>query len=190
MDSVGTEIKKFSVDHEFKIDSKGVPGYNPGGDEWVYITVGKFSWNYSDLKTDGEGTMENPYIVNSPEKFNAIRYIATGEKRYFKQICDIDFSAICAVGGACYNDGKGWIGMGEAGSNVLGDYMSGFTGCYDGGKNRIIGLRGGALFNYVVNGGEVKEVVIDESCKIILCPIFSLKTSVSSCERCCPLIFP
>jgi len=51
------------------------------------------------LKTDGEGTMENPYIVNSPEKFNAIRYIATGEKRYFKQICDIDFSAICAVGG-------------------------------------------------------------------------------------------
>jgi len=36
----------------------------------------------------------------------------------------------------------------------------------DGGKNRIIGLRGGALFNYVVNGGEVKEVVIDESCKI------------------------
>lgn len=25
----------------------------------VYITVGKFSWNYSDLKTDGEGTMEN-----------------------------------------------------------------------------------------------------------------------------------
>ena len=166
MDSVGTEIKKFSVDHEFKIDSKGVPGYNPGGDEWVYITVGKFSWNYSDLKTDGEGTMENPYIVNSPEKFNAIRYIATGEKRYFKQICDIDFSAICAVGGACYNDGKGWIGMGEAGSNVLGDYMSGFTGCYDGGKNRIIGLRGGALFNYVVNGGEVKEVVIDESCKI------------------------
>ena len=166
MDSVGREMKKFTMDHEFKIDSKGVPGYNPGGDEWVYITVGKFSWNYSDLKTDGEGTMENPYIVNSPEKFNAIRYIATGEKRYFKQICDIDFSEICAVGGECYNDGEGWIGMGEAGSNVLGDYVSGFTGCYDGGKNRITGLSGRALFNYVINGGEVKEVIIDESCKI------------------------
>jgi len=82
-------------------------------------------------------------------------YTHSCEKRYFKQICDIDFSAICAVGGACYNDGKGWIGMGEAGSNVLGDYMSGFTGCYDGGKNRIIGLRGGALFNYVVNARSI-----------------------------------
>lgn len=27
-----------------------------------------------------------------------------------------------------------WIGIGEAGFNVLGDYVSGFTGCYDGGK--------------------------------------------------------
>ena len=110
--------------------------------------------------------MENPYIVNSPEKFNAIRYIATGEKRYFKQICDIDFSEICAVGGECYNDGEGWSGRGEAGSKVLGDEVSGFTGCYDGGKNRITGLSGRALFNYVINGGEVKEVIIDESCKI------------------------
>lgn len=166
MDSAGMEMKKFSVDHEFKIDSEGVPGYNPGGDEWVYITVGNVSWYYPDAETDGEGTVEKPYIVDSPEKFNAIRYIASGEKRYFKQTRDIDFSAICAVGGACYNDGRGWIGMGMAGSNVLGDYMSGFTGYYDGGKKRIVGLSGGALFNYVVNGGEVKDVIIDESCKI------------------------
>lgn len=165
-DSLGAEVKTFQLNHEFKIDSKGFHGDNPDGDGWMNMTVGTVSWYYSNPLTDGVGTEDAPYIVDSPEKFDAIRYLASGVKRYFKQSCDIDFSVICAAGGACYNNGKGWIGMGEAGSNALGEYMSGFTGCYDGGKKRIIGLHGGALFNYVVNGGEVKDLIIDGSCEI------------------------
>lgn len=99
----------------------------------------------------GCGTEEDPYQVSTPEQLNEVRNYLD---KYFIQINDIDMSEATSNGGKYWNSGSGWI--------VIGDSENKFTGSYNGGKYKIIGLyckgKLGGLFGY--NSGVIKNVAM------------------------------
>jgi hypothetical protein len=80
----------------------------------------------------GTGTLGDPYKVATAEQLNKVReYMGSGI--YFKQTANIDLSDYLAVGGAGYNEGKGWVPIGSSESSP-------FKGTYDGDSKDITGL--------------------------------------------------
>lgn len=77
----------------------------------------------------GTGTADDPYKVSSAEQLNAVRNYLDA---YFIQTCDIDMTEATSEGGTYYNDGNGWVPIGDK-NNI-------FTGTYNGGNYSIIGL--------------------------------------------------
>ena len=86
--------------------------------------------NYYDF-AGGTGTAENPYRVETMYHLNNVRNFLDA---YFIQTADIDLTEATAEGGRFYNGGKGWEPIGT-------DNKTPFTGNYDGGGHRIIGLK-------------------------------------------------
>ena len=78
----------------------------------------------------GDGTEGNPYQVSTPEQLDNVRKYPGA---YYIQINDIDLTEATAEGGAFYNDGSGW--------EPIGTEDTPFSGTYDGGNHRIIGLK-------------------------------------------------
>ena len=106
----------------------------------------------------GDGTERNPYRVSTPEQLDNVRNYLNA---YFIQTQDIDMTAATAEGGAFYNEGAGWEPIGTK-------EQTSFSGNYDGGNYRIIGLKcdqsdsGTAyagLFGY--NSGVIQNLGID-----------------------------
>lgn len=88
----------------------------------------------------GDGTADNPYLVQTPEHLHNIRNFLEAD---FLQTADIDLSGE-------WSEGAGW--------NPLGDADNRFSGSYDGDGYRITGLTidretdHTGLFGYVMNG--------------------------------------
>ena len=79
----------------------------------------------------GEGTAENPYLIETKEHLNNVRNHLDA---HYKMIADIVFTnADFAEGGDFYNDGQGWIPIGV-------DSNKNFTGIFDGNGHTIKGL--------------------------------------------------
>ncbi len=98
----------------------------------------------------GSGTEEDPYQVATPEQLNNVRNHLDAN---FIQINDIDMSAATSEGGIFWNDGNGWMPIGNASKK--------FTGSYNGAEYSITGLfcnkEYAGLFGYS-NGGIIKKV--------------------------------
>jgi len=73
----------------------------------------------------GKGTVFDPYQVSTPEQLDNVRNYLD---KHFIQICDVDLTEATTEGGIFYNNGEGWTPI------------STFTGSYNGGGYKIIGL--------------------------------------------------
>ncbi|MBJ6360759.1 cadherin-like beta sandwich domain-containing protein [Paenibacillus sp. GCM10012307] len=101
----------------------------------------------------GQGTTTSPYLIRTPEQFNAIRDSDAYQKA-FRLIADIDLSAYASQDG-----GKGWIPI----------YLE---GSLDGNGHRITGLKinrpsedNVGLFNYVYLGSVSNLEIVQASVK-------------------------
>ncbi len=80
----------------------------------------------------GSGTQADPYLIETKEQLNNVRNYLDA---HFKLIADIVFTdADFALGGAFYNDGKGWAPIGDS-------YVNKFTGVFDGNGHVIKNLK-------------------------------------------------
>lgn len=77
----------------------------------------------------GNGLPYDPYRVSTADHLNNVRYFAAD---WFEMQNDIDMTAATREGGDYYNDGVGWIPIGD---NTY------FYGVFDGGYHKIIGLK-------------------------------------------------
>lgn len=103
----------------------------------------------------GNGTRFHPYLVSTAQHLDHVRE-HLGEA--FVQTADIDLTAATAKNGEYYHDGAGWIPIGSEKEHL-------FTGWYDGGGFRVIGLKSqtGGIFGYssgiIHNLGSVDGVI-------------------------------
>ena len=101
----------------------------------------------------GNGRADSPYLISTAAQLDAVR---DGLSLHYKLANDIDLTAYCAVGGAGWNGGEGWMSIGTS--------SSGFTGNFDGAGFAIKGIfidrfsieQG--LFGYIGSGGTVKNL--------------------------------
>lgn len=77
----------------------------------------------------GEGTAENPYQVATAAHLNNVR---SHLGSYFRLTANIDLAGYLSSGGDGYNEGAGWVPIGED--------MDEFTGHFDGNGHTISGL--------------------------------------------------
>lgn len=82
----------------------------------------------------GSGTKGNPWIIETPAQLaNMGKYLSeTGKDRYYKLGKDISLSNYLSNGQPGYDEGKGWIPIGNANNS--------FQGKLDGNGKKIIGL--------------------------------------------------
>ncbi len=79
----------------------------------------------------GSGTMSDPYLIENKEQLNNIR---NDLGAHYQLIANVEFNdADFSADGDFYNNGKGWIPLGNTISNL-------FTGTFDGNGFAIIGL--------------------------------------------------
>lgn len=107
----------------------------------------RIAWTRSGPFAGGDGSVSNPYIIESSSQLDAVHYYLD---KCFALSGDIVFDVTdFAEGGDFYNGGKGWIPIGE------------FTGIFDGCGYEIKGLAaksdtGGGLFGNV--SGTIKNL--------------------------------
>ncbi len=110
----------------------------------------------------GDGSMENPYIIMTPEQLdNVRRYLGSA----FMLIGDIDMTSYCS----------------KNGFEPIGDNVFGFFGTFMGNGYRIKGLeiKGSSLFKQ--NHGEIYNLIIDNMSVISsdkLCGIAEVNTGL------------
>ncbi len=70
--------------------------------------------NFKPLFAGGDGTLINPYLIETPSHLSNIRIVLADnvDRIFFRQIADIDLNV------APYNEGQGWIPIGETYSTV------------------------------------------------------------------------
>ncbi len=79
----------------------------------------------------GSGTESNPYLIETKEHLNNVRYNLDA---HYKMIADIVFTDNdFAANGEFYNGGKGWIPIGTSTTNP-------FTGSFDGNSKTVKGI--------------------------------------------------
>lgn len=113
----------------------------------------------------GSGTAANPYLIETKEQLNNVRYDLDA---HYKMITDIMFAdADFAKGGAFYNDGAGWAPIGSNSSS-----LTYFTGVFDGNGHSIHNLQINIEANnytraglFSRNKGTIKNLGI-ENCNI------------------------
>ncbi len=112
------------------------------------------------IKVEGDGSEENPFVINTARELMAMPYYSSDSPEYIKHYIlgsDIDLSAY----GNGYNDGKGWTPVGETQSGK-------FYGVFDGNGKTISGLyindptaEASGLFGTLM-GGEVKNLILKD----------------------------
>ncbi|OEH86437.1 hypothetical protein BHU72_13545 [Desulfuribacillus stibiiarsenatis] len=102
-----------------------------------FMTMGE---NLFIASFSGTGTAEDPYLITTPEEFNAIRggiegYPDWDLTKHYKLMNDIDLSA--------YSSGEGWIPVGNFTDPITGDFdgYDSFTGSLDGNGFTITNLK-------------------------------------------------
>lgn len=59
------------------------------------ITIGADAWKTAGRYADGDGTLENPWLIKTPTQLTYMRDdLVSGETRYFKLVTDIDMAGI------------------------------------------------------------------------------------------------
>ena len=103
---------------------------------------------------DGSGTQDDPYVIDSVEGLDAVREDLTA---HYRLAADIDVSTI-----------DNWDPIGEYDSAA--DTYTGLTGALDGAGYTVNGLtierpesEGAALFAYVHDGGEIRDVTLSNA---------------------------
>ncbi len=80
----------------------------------------------------GSGTADDPYIITTKAHLNNVRNHLSA---YFRMDADIEFTeADFAEGGSFYNNGEGWVPIGN-------QYYHPFTGVFDGNGYAVEGLK-------------------------------------------------
>ena len=117
------------------------------GDLTYTVTV------YVEYAITGEGTEESPYLIDCPKALVKMSELFNSEPanysgKYWKQTCDIDMS------------GQNFSSIGTS--------RNPFSGQYDGGEHRIIGLviNGGGLFAAAGKGVIIRNVILDATCSV------------------------
>ncbi len=104
------------------------------GNYYKYPTlrgVDCFIVNENATFNGGSGTENDPYLIKTAEQLNRVRNY---QNAYFKMISDITFTdADFEEGGSFYNNGQGWIPIGENKTNS-------FSGVFDGNGFNIENL--------------------------------------------------
>ena len=99
----------------------------------LLITLLSFSFNISvsaeSVFDGGDGTINNPYIITTADQLYEVRY---NLDKHFIQMKDIDLSSVTSEGGDYYDNGSGWL--------PIGDYSNSFTGSYNGNGYSIKGM--------------------------------------------------
>lgn len=99
----------------------------------LLITLLSFSFNISvsaeSVFAGGDGTINNPYIITTADQLYEVRY---NLDKHFIQMKDIDLSSVTSEGGDYYDNGSGWL--------PIGDYSNSFTGTYNGNGYSIKGM--------------------------------------------------
>jgi hypothetical protein len=107
------------------------PNVTSAGDETISLSD-------TSIFTQGDGSVENPFGVSTPEQLNAVQNFPNA---YYIMLNDIDMSSATSEGGVYWNDGAGWEPIPE------------FSGSFDGGGYNIIGLniaRSNAALIYIL----------------------------------------
>lgn len=107
----------------------------------------------------GNGTPQDPWLITTPEQLNAIRGNLSG---HYKLNNDIDLTLVTGDPlGQFYDGGSGW--------EPIGTESQRFTGTFDGGGHKIIGLSIDrpseaeiGLFGSVGSGGAVRNVGLED----------------------------
>ncbi len=103
------------------------------------ITLPVYKW------AQGSGTVEDPYIINTTEELDAVRY---GLSKHYALGSDITFTAEdFAEGGAFYNGGMGWRPIG-----ATNDFPDSLDGTFDGKGYTIKGLSMNLSEEYINRG--------------------------------------
>lgn len=102
----------------------------------------------------GSGTENDPYLISTAQELNEVRNNLTA---YYKLISDIDLSDYLAPDGDGYNDGNGWI--------PIGDSDNYFNGNFDGAGHSIKNLYINndnawwqGLFGYIYSSAEIHNL--------------------------------
>ena len=105
------------------------------------LSVSDFSFAFYAFPYEGKGTKTEPYLVSDAKQLDQIRYF--NDNYYFKQTQDIDLSDF----GSTYDNGKGWMPIGNPSSEQYYDYgysnteyYPDWTGHYDGDGHKITNL--------------------------------------------------
>jgi len=105
----------------------------------VFVICFLYGWQSAIAQTrgfhGGDGTADNPYQVSTAEQLNLVRNYLDA---HFIQVADIDMGNYLAEGGAGYNDGEGWLPIGEYDSSY--HLNKSFKGTYDGQDYKIMNL--------------------------------------------------
>lgn len=106
------------------------------------VSESKMVVNNDIIVTEGSGTEEDPYIINTPEQLNLIRL---DRFAFYKLGQDIDLTYHTQnENGLFYNNGKGFEPIRYSNYSLNnGHYVSfskGFSGGFDGNNHKIIGL--------------------------------------------------
>lgn len=131
-DIINPEIKYRSLDESIAtVTEEGIVTAISEGNTKVEIyaddggnaskQVGIIVVNLQEKMAGGDGTEENPYLIETPEQLNLIRADLTA---CYKLNNDIDLTQETSEGGKFYNNGKGWEPIGYA---VYDSYDSGGT---------------------------------------------------------------
>ena len=103
----------------------------------------------------GNGTVSDPWIIRTPEQLNHIREHLD---KHFKLELDIELGNLLLPGRAGYNEGQGWM--------PIGDRLNPFTGSLDGDGYGIVELyikrdvEYVGLFGYLDGGAVIKNLSV------------------------------
>jgi hypothetical protein len=112
-------------------------------------------------------------MIETPEDLASINASRSALKGYYVQTTDIDLTSYLALGGAGYNEGKGWNPIGVYHDTIDGTaYSDSFQGIYDGDGHTIKGLSinrndelayNAGLFGYVYSTAVIKNLGVESS---------------------------
>lgn len=101
---------------------------------WYFSTISGFPVFRDHSFTQGEGTIDSPWQISTPQQLAELNYYLGESFResYFILTGDIDLTDYLTEGNAGYNEGKGWI--------PIGNSENSFEGFLDGQGFSVSGL--------------------------------------------------
>jgi hypothetical protein len=133
------------------IDFIGYGSYLPDGNAGQLVEI--YVYEASAEFAGGSGTLDDPYLVASPDHLNNVRLY---KDAYFRQVSSID------LGQAPWNENTGWQSIGYYRSGGDPENRPPFTGVYNGNSYSILNLTiQDSIRNSVALFGWTSEAVLE-----------------------------